>query len=100
MFGKKKDNKPEWPKDEDGKPIPPVLLAHIHGGPLDMELTLNLLTAYNMPHIVQYPNNGSFGKLILGHSPMGTEIFVPETLLSDAQDLLNAEIVDDEGEAE
>ena len=87
-----------WPKTETGETIPPAYLKHIHGGPLDMELTLNLLEAYGIPHVCEYPNNGLFGKLILGHPPGGMEVYVPETMLEDAQNILNAEICEDETE--
>jgi len=60
-----------------------------------MELTLNLLEAYGIPHVSEFPNNGLFGKLIMGHPPSGMEVFVPETKLVEAQNLLNAEIVED-----
>jgi len=87
-----------WPTDENGETVPPAYLKHIHGGPLDMELTLNLLEAYGIPHVCEYPNNGLFGKLILGHPPGGMEVYVPETMLEDAQNILNAEIYEDETE--
>ena len=86
---------PQWPNDENGQAVPPAYLKHIHGGPLDMELTLNLLEAYGIPHVCRYPHNGLFGKLILGHPPGGMEVFVPETMLVDAQNVLSADILDD-----
>ena len=95
---KESENKPQWPGDEKGEAVPPAFLTHIGGGPIDMELTLNLLEAYGIPHVCEYPNNGLFGKLILGHPPGGMEVFVPTTMLEDAQNLLQAEIVEDEDE--
>ena len=92
----KKKKGPEWPNDENGETIPPVFLKRIHGGPLDMELTLNLLEAYGIPYVCEYPNNGLFGKLILGYSPGGMDIFVPESLLEDAQNVLNADIIEED----
>ena len=93
-----KPDSPEWPKNEDGESVPPVFLKHISGGPLDLELSLNLLNAYGIPHVSQYPNNGSFGKMIFGMPPSGMEIFVPETMLEDAQNILTPNCVDDEEE--
>ena len=61
-----------------------------------MELTLNLLEAYGVPYTCEYPNNGLFGKLIMGYPPGGMEVFVPETMLEDAQNILNAEVSEDE----
>jgi len=96
---RKKEEVP-WPSNENGESVPPAYLTYIAGGPLDMELTLNLLSAYGIPYVCEYPNNGLFGKLILGHPPGGMEVFVPETMLEDAQNLLSAEIVEDENENE
>ena len=90
-FGKKE--KIPWPKDESNESIPPVFLTHIYGGPLDTELTLNVLEAYGIPYICEYPHNGLIGKLILGQSASGIKVFVPETLLEDAQNVLNADII-------
>jgi len=97
-WSRKKEEGPEWPNDNNGDPIPPVFLLHAGGGPLDMELTLNLLTAYGIPYVCGYPNNGLFGKLIMGHPPSGVEIFVPETLHEDAMNVLNADIIEEEEE--
>jgi len=94
-----KFNKPDkinWPSDENGEPVPPAYLKHVSGGPLDLEVAVNLLDAYDIPYLSEYPNNGQFGKLILGHPPSGMEIFVPETMLEDAQNVLSAKPVDDE----
>ena len=85
-----------WPAYENGESVPPAYLTRIHGGPIDLELALSLLTAYGIPYLSEYPNNGLFGKLIMGFPPAGMEIFVPETMLEDAQNLLCADICEDE----
>lgn len=88
-----------WPKDGNGELVPPVYLTHVHGGPVDTELTINLLEAYSIPVVTKYPNNGEFGKVILGFSASGIDLYVPEIMLEDAQNILNAdayEEVDDE----
>ena len=90
-------NTNEWPNDENGEPVAPAYLTHSGGGPLDMEMTVNLLKAYGIPYISEYPNNGVVGKIIMGQPTCGMDIYVPETLLEDAQNLLNAEIIDEEG---
>jgi len=93
LFDKKKGL--QWPEDEKGDAVPPAFLTHVGGGPMDMEMTLGLLEAYGIPNVCEYPNNGLFGKLIMGHPPSGIEIFVPETMLEDAQNLLSADIVEE-----
>jgi hypothetical protein len=89
-----KEKNLEWPCDEKGDIVPPVFLVHVHGGPLDVEITLTLLQAYGIPHVTEYPNNGLFGKLILGHSPGGVEIYVPSTMYEDAANILKAKVED------
>jgi len=91
----KKKKALEWPNDENGEPVPPVYLTHISGGPLDTELTLNLLEAYGIPYVCEYPNNGLFGKLIMGFPPGGMQVFVPEHLLEDANNILDADVYED-----
>jgi len=92
----KPDPGPDWPYDAEGSMVPPTFLKRVHGGPLDMELTLNLLNAYGIPFVCEYPNNGLFGKLILGYSPGGMDVYVPESMLEDAQNVLNADILEDD----
>ncbi|MBR2831758.1 MAG: hypothetical protein IKE57_02390 [Oscillospiraceae bacterium] len=95
-FKRKRPVTESWPSDERGEPIPPVFLQHVSGGPLDTELTINLLEAYGIPVVTQYPNNGEFGKVILGMSGTGIDIFVPETMKDDALNILSADIVEED----
>ena len=78
-----------WPRDEDGEPEPPVYLCHC--APLGMEeaLTVSRMESYGIPCLRQYPNNGDFGRLIIGVSGTGADIFVPASLWADACQLLN-----------
>ena len=92
-----KNNKNQnWPKTDSGEPVAPAFLQHISGGPLDMELVLNLLGAYDIPTVCEYPNNGLFGKLILGYPAAGMDVYVPESMLEEAQNILNAEVIEEE----
>ena len=74
-----------WPKDENGQPEPPVLLTALSALDMSDELMLNMLEAYGIPCLRQYPGDGAFGKLILGMSGQGTEIYVPKSLYNDAK---------------
>lgn len=94
-FGKMK-NYDIWPKTETGEPVRPAFLQHVLGSQLDTEMVINLLEAFGIPTVCQYPNNGEFGKLILGFSGTGMDIFVPETRLEDAQNILCGDVSEDE----
>lgn len=77
-----------WPRDEAGEPEAPVYLCHCK--PLDMEeaLTVARMESYGIPCLRQYPNNGDFGRLIIGVSGPGVDIYVPASLWADACELL------------
>ena len=76
-----------WPKGENGEVEKPVFLCNC--GPQDMndELKINMLEAYGIPCLRVYPGDGSFGRVVLGMSGFGTDIYVPESMLEDAQAL-------------
>ena len=95
-FSSKKKLWEKWPKKEDGEMVAPAFLMHAGGNPLDTEMTLGLLEAYGVQAVCQYPNDGEFGKLIIGYAAGGVDIFVPETKLEEAKDILSAEVVEDE----
>ncbi len=80
-----------WPKDASGEPEEPVLLTTAINNNLYDEMTVSMLEAYGIPCMKRYPGNGSFGKVILGMSGEGTEIFVPRSMLEDAAALLSGE---------
>jgi hypothetical protein len=95
-FRKKKKLTDIWPKKEDGDMVAPAFLLHAGGNPMDTEITLSLLEAYGIPAVCQYPNDGEFGKLIIGNATGGVDIYVPETMLEDARNILSADIVEDD----
>ncbi len=77
-----------WPRDEDGELEPPVYLCPCE--PLDMAeaLTVSRMESYGIPCLRQYPENGDLGRLIIGVSGTGTDIFVPASHWADAWELL------------
>ena len=85
-----------WPKDENGKPEKPAFLEHISGLQLEYDMAVSLLRAYNIPSVHTCPNDGDFGKVILGILGTGMDIYVPESMLEDARNILSADIVPDE----
>jgi len=76
-----------WPKDEKGEPVEPVFLTHCLSLDMSDEMLTNLLEAYGIPCLKLYPNDGDFGRLMLGMSGTGTDIYVPLTMYDDAINL-------------
>ncbi|MDR2357157.1 MAG: hypothetical protein LBD92_03590 [Oscillospiraceae bacterium] len=100
MSAKRDDKRAAWPDASPGEPVAPAFLTHVDGGTLDFELLLNLLGAYGIPTLTQYPNNGVLGKVIAGFPGGGVDIYVPETRLEEARDILDADAVPDGDHAE
>ena len=80
-----------WPKNEQGEFIAPALLTHTAGNELESQLVRSLMESFNIPTVCEYPNDGVVGNIILGHAGGGVDIFVPETMLEDAKNILNAD---------
>lgn len=74
----------KWPKDDEGNYETPVFLCNCPGIDMSDELKINMLEAYSIPCLRVYPGDGQFGKVILGMSGLGTDIYVPESMLDDA----------------
>ena len=84
-----------WPKDAAGEPVTPAFLAHCGSTDLEDVILVNMLEAYDIPALVLHPGDGDFGKVVLGMSGTGSRIFVPETMLDQAKELMEAEPNDD-----
>jgi len=85
-----------WPKDENGEPEEPVRLGTLINLNMIDELTVNMLEAYGIPCVRDYPGNGSFGRVIMGTSGTGVDIFVPKSMLNTAQKLREEVETDEE----
>ena len=72
--------------------LDPALLAHLSEANIEADIMTNMLRAFSIPVFRVYPNDGDFGRIILGFSGSGVEIYVPETMLADAQNLISADI--------
>ena len=97
-WGRKKFDriKERWPKNDQGEMVAPVFFQHVQGTELDVEMAVNLLEAYGIPALRKAPGDGSFGEVFLGSSGFGVDIYVPETMLEDAQNIVSADILEDE----
>ena len=100
LFGLSKGKKEKlvdiWPKDVAGETVKPKFLTHLINNDMQDELTVNMLESFGIPCIMKYPGNGGFGKVMLGMSGDGTDIYVPETMYDDAIGLLKGEFDENE----
>lgn len=77
-----------WPRDAQGRAENSAFLCRCGGTDMSDTLTVNLLEAYGIPCVRNYPGDGAFGHLVMGASGTGVDIFVPESMLEEAKKLL------------
>ena len=92
-YGKLQD---DWPKDENGDFEEPVFLKHCASTDMEDDLLVNMLAAYGIPCIRQYPNNGQLGRVIMGISGNGSDLYVPVSKAEEARTLCEGEVRDEE----
>lgn len=80
-----------WPKDSAGELESPVFLCRCISNDMSDALKVNMLEAYGIPCLQRYPGDGGFGRVVLGMSGSGTDIYVPESLYEDAVELCKEE---------
>ena len=85
-----------WPLNDAGEKEEPVFLCHLQCNDLSDELLVNMLEAYGIPCIIKYPGDGEFGRVIMGMSGAGTDLYVPKSMYEDAYDLYNREESEDD----
>ena len=77
-----------WPRDAAGQPEAPAFLTSCMGLDLADELLAGMLEAFGIPVLRRFPHDGAFGKLMLGQSGMGVDMYVPESMLEQAVGLM------------
>ncbi len=80
-----------WPRDASGDFEEPAFLRFASELDMEADMLMNLLEAYSIPVVCKYANNGDFGRVIMGTSGTGVELYVPKSLLEDARDILSSE---------
>lgn len=83
-----KDQEPKWPLDETGQPEQAVLLCEASDLGGGGEIAISMLRAFGVPVLQKYPGDGQLGKVILGFSGYGFDVYVPESMLELAQELM------------
>lgn len=77
-----------WPKGENGEPEKAVFLKHCTCVNMENQMLRNMLEGYGIPSIEGYPDDGGFGKVVLGMSASGADIYVPASMHDDALSLI------------
>lgn len=98
-FRLEKEQEPTWPVGVDGSPERAVLLT----GGSDLgsggDITASMLRAFGVPVLQRYPGDGQLGKVLLGFSGYGFDLYVPESMLALAKELIvPSEATDEEGD--
>jgi hypothetical protein len=78
----------EWPKGPGGEPEAPALLLNATDQQKLFE-TQMFLDAMGIAYLTQNPNPTVFTNILFGTNINGGFLYVPESMLTDAQELLN-----------
>ncbi len=78
----------QWPNGEDGTPEKAEFLTHSTEVDGAADLLVEKLAAYQIPAVKKYEKEGTLGKVILGFSGYGVALYVPQSLLEDAKNLI------------
>ncbi|MEA5142437.1 MAG: hypothetical protein VB023_02525 [Oscillibacter sp.] len=87
---------PAWPLNAVGEKEKAVRLKFAFDSMADADMTISYLAAYGIPCFKYYDLDGGAGKVINGFSGYGASLYVPSSLLEDAQALLEAQPLADE----
>ena len=80
-----------WPKDQHGQPEKPVFLTHLQSTDMADTVTVNMLSAFGIVSFLVHPGDGSFGKVVMGMSGTGSDLYVPECDYEQAKLLMESE---------
>lgn len=95
-----KPSGPRWPTDAQGEPEAAAFLTHTADFAAYDEVLLSKLHAFDVPTVTRYPESGGLGKVYLGFSGSGIELFVPASRLAEAQALIQPQTGDEPEEEE
>ena len=74
-----------WPRDDSGEPEEPVFLCSVRSTDLSDALLMNMLDAYGVPCFSTERGDGGFGRIVLGISGYGVDVYVPKSCYNDAK---------------
>lgn len=78
----------KWPVGNDNELVRPAFLTHCLCNNLEDELMVGMLESFGIPSLRNYPENGSFGRVVLGMAGFGADLYVPVTMLEDALNVI------------
>jgi len=81
----------QWPRTELDRPDDPAFLCSRSSVDFSDKLLVNMLQAYGIPSLCMERGNGNLGRVYLGISGYGVDIYVPQSLLNDAKQLCEEE---------
>ncbi len=81
----------QWPRTAEDEPEEPAFLCTRSSTDFSDRLLVNMLQAYAIPTLCMERGNGNLGRVYLGISGYGVDIYVPKSLLNDAKLLCEEE---------
>ena len=88
---------PAWPVGDDGQKVRAVELLYAKN-PMDLDIKQSLLHSYGIPTLANVPNQAFFSTVIFGSPILGATLYVPETQLEEAREIMEAEVEEESEE--
>jgi len=92
---RKSNDTPTWPVGDDGQKVKAAQLLFAEN-PMELDIKQALLHAYGIPTVANAPNQGFFSGVLFGSPIIGATLYVPETRLEEAKELVEAEVVEED----
>ena len=84
----------DWPRNDAGEPIVPAFLKHVADTRGELNILRPMLASFGVPTVCRYPGDGQLGEIVLGFSGSGVDVYVPETMLEDALNIINTDNIE------
>lgn len=79
-----------WPQRADGQPESPAFLANLQDVGSIADMSVAMLESFGIPVLKKYREGGGAGRIVLGFSGYGADLYVPVSRLEEAKALLEA----------
>lgn len=84
----------DWPKDANGNPVAPALLKTVSTANDDLAILRSLLESFGIPNVCRSPETVRVTGVIMGAAGVVAEVYVPETMLEDAKNIINTDNIE------
>ena len=83
---------PPWPTTDEGELERRAFLCNVSDISVEGDMTIRMLQAFGIPVTIKYERGNQPARAMWGFSAAGKNIYVPESMLNEAKELLNTSV--------